>query len=364
MSPPLQVRSFGFLCLMTFLAGPAWAWKVTTHQSVAVKAARDLPDGDLKTVLLGNERYLRAGSMGPDIFYLPPFMAQNVYSDLAHYCLTDQLAQNMVFFAGGRGPQAKAFAWGWFAHNVGDSVAHPWVNGFTGQPYRDLRLSGRGAIDEAFNLTHVGIEGWVDKRLFAEGFSDRVARGIEVKAEYEAFLPFWLDENIQQLVVDAYRLTYLNERCDRRPFTPPTKELVSDAGRNFAVMLGALGVGDFVLDLVDLEVLDLELKKLALQRQEDVRLIRATWKDYVSRSVQYTTKAWQAPSRLSVLNDLNLDQGINPQRRDLEVAWQKVKDLEGLDIGVFTTPGDNYVAGGERPPPEDRCQQTKDDGKA
>lgn len=72
-----QLRSLAFLCLLTILAGvqPVWAWKVTTHQAVAVKAAQDLPDGDLKVTLLANERYLRAGSMGPDIFYLPPFMA-------------------------------------------------------------------------------------------------------------------------------------------------------------------------------------------------------------------------------------------------------------------------------------------------
>lgn len=222
MSPPLQLRSFGFLCLLTFLAGPAWAWKVTTHQAVAVRAAQDLPDGDLKTVLLGNERYLRAGSMGPDIFYLPPYMAYGVYSDLAHYCLTDKLALNMVFFAEGRGPQAKAFAWGWFAHNISDSVAHPWVNGFTGQPYRDFEVSLNAARDDGLNLTHMGIEGWVDKRLFVEGLPDRAARGIEVKAGYDAFFPYVLDETIQQLVVDAYRLTYLKESCGGRPFTPPT----------------------------------------------------------------------------------------------------------------------------------------------
>lgn len=257
----------------------------------------DLPDGDLKTLLLANERYLRAGSMGPDIFYLPPFMAYNAYSDLAHYCKTDKLALNMVSLAESRGPQAKAFGWGWFAHNVGDSVAHPWVNGFTGQPYRDLVFTGPGAKDEALNLAHMGIEGWVDKRLFAEGFPDRTGRAIEVRAGYDAFLPYFSDETVQRLVVDAYTATYQNEGCNDRPFKPLTKEIVSDAGRNFAATLGTLGFADFVLDVSDPESLDLELKKLFLERQEDVQLVRMTWKDYINRTVQYTTKAWQGPDK-------------------------------------------------------------------
>jgi hypothetical protein len=291
MTLPQQLRTLGLLCLLAILptAPPAWAWKVTTHQAVVVKAAQDLPDGDLKTILLANERYLRAGSMGPDIFYLPPFMAYNAYSDLAHYCKTERLALNMVSLAGSRGSQARAFAWGWFAHNIGDSVAHPWVNGFTGQTYRDLELSLPGAKDEALNLTQMGIEGWVDKRLFGEGFPDRAGRAIEVRAGYDAFLTYSFDETIQQLVVDAYTAPYQNEGCNARPFKPLTKEVVSDAGRNFAAMFGTLGFADFVLDIADPEILDLELKKLFLERQEDVQLVRTTRKDYVSRAVQYTS---------------------------------------------------------------------------
>ncbi len=59
--------------------------------------------------------------MGPDLWYPTPPLWQ--YSDLAHYCETDQLAKALLARAGS--PRAVAFAYGWLSHNVTDSVAHP-----------------------------------------------------------------------------------------------------------------------------------------------------------------------------------------------------------------------------------------------
>jgi len=131
-------RSLVTLALLLLWAWPAddlWAWSVTTHQIVAQRSIAQLPPGDLRDLLLQNEDYLQAGSLGPDLFYMPPMSGHGVFSDLAHYCQTNQLAGNMLSAA--QSPKAKAFAYGWFSHNVTDSVAHPWVNGFTGQPYVD-----------------------------------------------------------------------------------------------------------------------------------------------------------------------------------------------------------------------------------
>ena len=114
-------------------ADHAWAYKVTTHQVVAVRGAERLPEGDLKSLLLGNEQYLRAGTMGPDLFLL----STNGYpSDLAHYCKTDELAKSFLALSKGRSDRAQAFAYGWFSHNVVDSVAHPWVNGLASRVAR------------------------------------------------------------------------------------------------------------------------------------------------------------------------------------------------------------------------------------
>ena len=121
------------------------AWSVTTHQIVAQQSAAQLPPGDLRDLLLQNQDYLRAGSLGPDLFYMPPMSGHAVFSDLAHYCQTNQLAGNMLSAA--QSPKAKAFAYGWFSHNVTDSVAHPWVTGFTGQPYVDWGLQEGSSRD-------------------------------------------------------------------------------------------------------------------------------------------------------------------------------------------------------------------------
>jgi hypothetical protein len=321
----------------------------------AVRAAQALPDGDLKTVLLANERYLRAGSMGPDIFYLPPFQPYNFFSDLAHYCKTNDLALNMLRLSAPRGEQARAFAHGWFAHNVADSVAHPWVNGFTGQPYGDPAATTKeGRKNFALNLTHMGIEGWVDKQLAAEGRPSLAERARSTRESYDAFEPYQEDV-IQDLMVRAYETTYANEGCGARKFAPLKKEIVAKAARNFKMTLGATGVGDFVLDLSDIELLDLELKKLALQQLEDVKKIRATWADYVGRTIQYNTKSWLSTAQLL---EFNLDQGIDATQGPLNRAWGSVLSPAGDLVGVFPVPGTNYF-NGRIPEYQDRCEEKK-----
>ena len=37
-------------------ADHAWAYKVTTHEVVAIRGAERLPEGDLQNLLLGNEQ--------------------------------------------------------------------------------------------------------------------------------------------------------------------------------------------------------------------------------------------------------------------------------------------------------------------
>lgn len=125
-----------FLSLLTCAVNRALAWTMATHQKAASGAATALPPGALRDLLLANEGYLRGGAVGPDIFYWAH--GSSLYSKLAHYCKTDELAKAML--AAARSDQAKAFAYGWFSHNVADSVAHPWVNGYTGQPYEDLEI--------------------------------------------------------------------------------------------------------------------------------------------------------------------------------------------------------------------------------
>ena len=83
-----MARSTVLVTLLAFLPSLCWAWKPTTHQIEAVRGAELLdPSNPLRETLLSNERYLRAGSMGPDLWY-PTLPSLRQYSDLAHYCET------------------------------------------------------------------------------------------------------------------------------------------------------------------------------------------------------------------------------------------------------------------------------------
>jgi hypothetical protein len=129
--------SLALVIVMGLSVSPVLAWKPLTHANEARKAAEALADDDpLKPILLQNREYLYAGSFGPDIyFFLVPF-DETVLSDIAHYCKTGQLADNIRIRAEASGdPALQAFAFGWTSHNVGDSVAHPWVNGFLGTAF-------------------------------------------------------------------------------------------------------------------------------------------------------------------------------------------------------------------------------------
>src|SRR5262245_2432375 len=101
----------------------AAAWKVTTHMIIAERSAAALEDAALRHTLVSNIDYLRAGSIGPDVFYAPHFRnpvlspVDSHYSDLAHYCRTGALALALIAGAG-NDERLKAFAYGWLSHNV------------------------------------------------------------------------------------------------------------------------------------------------------------------------------------------------------------------------------------------------------
>ncbi len=174
------------------------AYKVTTHMVAAQKAAELLPDSPLKTTLLGNMQYLRAGAVGPDVFYASVYLAH--YSDLAHYCKTDALATAMLAGAGGDA-QLKAFALGWYSHNVQDSVAHPWVNGFVGGSF-SLGFPGFNTAEP-----HGAIEAWVNEQVLSQFPLSEGPFGLTV---VNSIGQYAFDRRIQNLVAAGFNNTYGN----------------------------------------------------------------------------------------------------------------------------------------------------------
>ena len=93
------------------VAPPADAWKVTTHMVAATKAVKQVDDADLRAVLESNVAAVRGRAVGPDVIYFTASFAQTLgagvgaykdrtaFSDMAHYCKTDQLAKNMIDLA-------------------------------------------------------------------------------------------------------------------------------------------------------------------------------------------------------------------------------------------------------------------------
>lgn len=199
---PMQRSVFALLALLV-VAQNAEAWKVTTHMVAAERGAKEVKDDALRALLLANLDFLRGGAVGPDIFYFPSsnlsFIPQKLtgyhydpaFSDLAHYCQTDELARNMIDSA--KSDREKAFAYGWLAHNLEDSVAHPWVNGFVGAPFR---------IGATLNWSQHGkLEGWVNKNVLE-------ASDLPDTAIYRAITLSYSDPEIQALMVRAYAATY------------------------------------------------------------------------------------------------------------------------------------------------------------
>ncbi len=123
--------------IVALFASPVFAWKPTTHAMEVKRVIDSLPEDDpLRQE--ENRRYAYAGAAGPDMFYFLIPDRDSILSDLAHYCKTDVLARKILEEAEKTGdPRLKAFALGWMHHTVGDSVAHPWVNGFVGFAFGD-----------------------------------------------------------------------------------------------------------------------------------------------------------------------------------------------------------------------------------
>lgn len=94
-----------------------------------------------------------AGSIGPDMGLYPG--GRRLFSDLAHYVRTAQLARALIREA--RSDVERAFAWGWLTHVVADVAIHPIINIGAGE------LRGRGPLTyaddpQAHLMIEVGVE--------------------------------------------------------------------------------------------------------------------------------------------------------------------------------------------------------------
>ncbi len=317
----------------------ALAWKPTTHQQAAVEGAAGLPSTNhLRGELLNNERYLRGGAMGPDLWY--PRLELWRYSDLAHYCETDTLAQNMLSRA--TTPQQLAFAYGWLSHNVADSVAHPWVNDFVGGPFRDMWPPSPEAAK--INGSHFLIEAWVDGQLFARGSPSIGQRGDIAKSVLGA-VDVYFEPQIQQLLIGAYNATYGAGNGCRYTYKVLTPEKI-EAGASWTWAV----VAHDKLSAVLPDIIDLDLKK---HIPVDLwQLLQATWPDYFSRTVQYVTRAFTGPGPLP---NFNLDMGVEKAAsNELSFYWGPVLDPNNAQVGVFPVPARRYN-NGEKPDYQNRC---------
>jgi hypothetical protein len=179
------------------LASPALAWKPLTHGVQAWKVVEALPvDDPLRTRLTDNLAYLEGGAVGPDVFYALIPAREALLGDVGHYCKTSDLAAAMLSRAGSN-PKLEAFALGWLSHNVADSVAHPWVNGFVGAPF----TSGlwRSAVAGEVNFEHGHLEAWVNKQYTSQAEQDVFSFALEQVAR---------DPDVPRLIAQAYKDAY------------------------------------------------------------------------------------------------------------------------------------------------------------
>ncbi len=114
------------------------------HSSSAAPLPAD--DASLAAVFL-------AGSIGPDMGLYPG--GCRLYSDLAHYVRTTQLARALIREA--RSDAERAFAWGWLTHVLVDVAIHPIINIGAGE------FRGRGPLTyaddpQAHLMIEIGVE--------------------------------------------------------------------------------------------------------------------------------------------------------------------------------------------------------------
>lgn len=331
----------GTVAILVFPAWNAAAWKPTTHQEAAVAAAVSLdPSNPLRPELLANERYVRAGAIGPDLWYGAPVFMR--YSDMAHYCRTDELAKALRDTA--TTAQERAFAYGWLSHNVADSVAHPWVNGFTGGPFRDFLPPWPSSLQ--VNLTHTAIESWVDGQLFAQLAPWPADKGHRAQLQFDAVGPYF-EAEIQDLLIAAYARTYRWGTCPEYAEAPLDRLRIEAGARGSWAFMAHSKLSQAKADVDPVgagQLLDLYLWFL----------VQETWRDYLDRTVKYLGRAFVSPGSLEAFN---LDQGIEPVNTD-EVGdvWGKIPGPDGEQVSVFKVPGKQYMPDGGKPPFEHRCR--------
>jgi hypothetical protein len=317
-------------CLLVCGSVPgAEAWKVTTHMVLAERAARGVEDLDLRDTLLSNLAYLHAGSIGPDLHYALP-LRNDSYSDLAHYCRTDALAGGMLR-AAGADSRLRAFAYGWLSHNVGDSVAHPWVNGFVGDAFHGPLDFLKPVPGTSVNRNHGKLEAWVNARLLSDAPAG-------AQAEFLRAIKLYFDDtSLQDLIVKAYEAAYAGVRtCHGAPiYEPITRIKIQESALDMLRYVASSGGG-----LSD---------NLPTLPGNGLFLAGSTHGRYLDLTELYTRAAWAVPGRM--LN-LNLDQGIETARLGLQDRYAPVSEGD-----IFPTPGTAYVAGGDKPPYEDKCVQ-------
>jgi len=97
------------------------------------------------------------GCVGPDMGMYPG--GEPLFSDLAHYVRSGDLARALVTEA--RSPVERAFAWGWVSHLLADVLIHPLINLGVGD------ANGGEPLTFAQNPgLHIGVETAVDGFYF------------------------------------------------------------------------------------------------------------------------------------------------------------------------------------------------------
>jgi hypothetical protein len=161
------------------LAGPAFAWKPTTHAYLASQAVDDalddgevsigvLDSGDLLTFAVAPETLealrnampqYRAGVLGPDAY--PDLLTgqQVIHPDeaMSGVASGSDAWLHHVWSNFGDSTEEHAFRLGFLTHAAGDVFGHSFVNYFTGGPFEIV------PPDNA--IKHIVLEGYIDKRL-------------------------------------------------------------------------------------------------------------------------------------------------------------------------------------------------------
>jgi hypothetical protein len=131
------------------------------------------------------------GSLAPDLGYYPG--GDRLFSDLAHYIRSGELARSLI--AAAQTDADRALAWGWVTHVLADAWIHPLINQAVGEHIHGNRLPGVPYADDA--AAHVRVETGLDAALpVVAGWPDPPAIGRAPEASL--FAP----------VARAYQATY------------------------------------------------------------------------------------------------------------------------------------------------------------